>query len=317
MKSLIETAGVTADTQLDLAVFSREGSCYDTDSQSRFHAASISKLFTATAILQLRDEGKLSLRDLVSKHVPEFGGSPILIEQLLTHTSGLRDRERAHARTTRAQWDAYIQQLAKQRLASAPGKEWAYADAGFNLLGRVIESISGKDYSTVMRERLLEPLKMTSSSFDLSQIPEAQRVRATDQRGRALEHPWDVAFLPSSGLQSDARDLALFGREILAIDAGREAHGLLRAETLREMTAPRMATEWAGISQGYGWQLQGSGSGLSWRHAGGEAGFASLLALYPTEGFGVVVMGNRKDWPRFELASALADEVRGKRLCPD
>jgi hypothetical protein len=54
---------------------------------------------------------------------------------------------------------------------------------------------------------------------------------------------------------------------------------------------------------------------LQLRHAGGEAGFESLLALYPSEGFGLVVMGNRKDWPRFDLASALADEVRGKRLC--
>ena len=324
-QSVIQNAGIASGTQVDLAVVTRERLCFDAryspetglqliddgaSGRSRFHAASISKLFTATVILQLRDEGRLSLRDPVSNFVPEFAGSPILIEQLLTHTSGLRDRERAQARTTRAQWDEYVQRLSRQRLASEPGAQWAYADAGFNLLGRVIENITDKNYAAVMRERLLEPLGMSISTFDLSQVPEAQRVRATDKRGRALVHPWDLAFLASSGLQTDARDLARFGREMLAIDAGRGAQGVLRVESLREMTTPRMATEWPGISQAYGWQLQGSGPGVIWRHAGGEAGFESLLSLSPEDGFGVIVMGNRKDWPRFELGSALANQAR-------
>ena len=322
-ESIISNIGAGSGTQIDLAVITREGLCYlhaieagEVEVRPRFHAASISKLFTTTVIMQLRDERRLSLHDPVSKYVPEFAGSPIAIEHLLTHTSGLRDRQRARGRTTRAQWDAYVHELSRQRLANVPGTQWAYADAGFNLLGRVIENIAGSDYATVMRERLLVPLGMSISDFDLSKIPEAQRIRATDKRGRTLEHPWDLAFLASSGLQTDARELAAFGREILAIEAGREARGVLRVETLREMTTARVDTEWPGISQGYGWQLQSSGSGVGWRHAGGEAGFESLRMLYPAEGFGVIVMGNRKDWPRFELASAIAKEVRSGRLCP-
>jgi CubicO group peptidase (beta-lactamase class C family) len=306
-----------ADILVSSAVFTQKGLCNVGSAAPqgpRFHAASISKLFTATVIMQLRDEGRLSLRDPVSKHVPEFAGSRIDIEQLLTHTSGLRDRHRAEGRTTRAQWDAYILELAKQPLASEPGAQWAYADAGFNLLGRVIENVAGRPFADVMKQRLLGPLDMSSSTFEISQVPESQRVRASDKDGRALEHPWDLVFLPSAGLQTDARDLAKFGREMLAIAAGDEAHGVLRAETLREMTSIRMPTQWTGVSQGYGWQLEGVGADARWRHAGGERGFESLLTLYPAESFGIAVMGNRKDWPRFDLASALASEARGACL---
>ena len=315
VSGVIERVGVVSGTRVDIAVFNRNGLCHESGSELRFHAASITKLFTATVVLQLRDEGRLSLRDPVSKFVPEFAGSSILIEQLLTHTSGLRDRKRANGRATRAQWDTYIHELSTERLASAPGTQWAYADAGFNLLGRVIENVAGKDYAMAVTERVLEPLDMSASVFDLAKVPDAQRVVGTDKRGRALANPWDLAFLPSSGLQTDARDLARFGREILSIEAGPTAPGVLRSETLREMTATRVATEWNGVSQGYGWQLAKQGSTLIWRHAGGEGGFESLLALYPTEGFGIVVMGSRENWPRFELASALANEVRSGGLC--
>jgi len=307
-----------ADTLVSSAVFTQEGPCKagntEPAGQLRFHAASISKLFTATVIMQLRDENRLSLRDPVSKYVPEFAGSRIDIEQLLTHTSGLRDRHRAEGRTSRAQWDAYILELSKQPLANEPGVQWAYSDAGFNLLGRVIENVTGRPYADVVKQRLLAPLEMSLSTFEISQVPEAQRVRATDKDGRALEHPWDVVFLPSSGLQTDAGDLAKFGREMLAIEKEQGAHGVLRAETLREMTSVRLPTQWPGISQGYGWQLEGAGADARWRHAGGERGFETLLTLYPAEDFGVVVMGNRKDWGRFERASVLADEARATCL---
>lgn len=302
VNTILGRVGVTDGTRVDIAVFTRDNSCYESSGGLRFHAASITKLFTATVIMQLRDEGQLSLRDPVSKFVPEFSGSPILIEQLLTHTSGLRDKKRANGRTTRAQWDTYIHDLSTQRLAIP---QWSYADAGFNLLGRVIENITGKAYALVVTERLLAPLGMSDSVFDPAKVPAEQLVRAADKRGRELTHPWDLAFLPSSGLQSNASDLAKFGRQLLAVDA----------EKLREVTTTRAVTEWPGVSQGYGWQLMNSGSAVAIRHAGGEAGFESLLTLYPAEGFGVVVMGNRKDWPRFELASSLASEVRAGHLC--
>lgn len=271
----------------------------------RFHSASVSKLFTAVVIMQLRDAGELSLSDRVGKYVPAFSEHEIELVHLLTHTSGLRDRKRADSRVTREEVDAYIDSLARQRLSGAPGITWRYADAGFNLLGRVIENVTGRPYPEVMHEQLLQPLGMESSSFDIAQVPADSRVAGFDKRGRELKHPWDAAFLPSSGLQSNARDLARFARAVLQVNAGGEGHELLRPETLREMTIARIATEWDEIAQGYAWQIVNSESDPIWRHAGGEAGLESLLAIYPKSGVGIVALGNQEDWPRFQLVNRI------------
>jgi len=258
--------------------------------------------------MQLRDEGSLSLDDQVEIYEPTFSDSPIRIRHLLTHTSGLRDRRRADGRTTEAEVDVYIRSLAAQRIRRTPGSDWRYADAGFNLLGRIIERVTGKPYSIVMKERLLVPLGMQDSDFDLSQIPAEDRVQAFNKRGRPQEHPWDLAFLPSSGLQTTARDLAIFAQAILEI-SGMESQGVLSRESLCEMTNERLATEWDGVAQAYGWQLADTPQGPQWRHAGGEAGFESLLTIYPEKGLAIAVLGNTKDWPRFELEQVIRSRL--------
>lgn len=266
----------------------------------RFHAASITKLLTATVIMQLRDEGLLSLEDPVAHYEPSFSGSPILIKHLLTHTSGLRDRKRAKGRTTKAEVDAYIHSLSRQKIKITPGSEWRYVDAGFNLLGRVIEAVTDRSYGEAITDRILVPLAMRNSSFMLADNTEARPVPAYNKRGKPQEHPWDLAFLPSSGLQTTASDLALFAGMVLNVFQNRRSP-VSSPETLMEMTTARIVTDWPGIMQGYGWQLATTDQGNQWRRAGSEAGFEGLLTVYPDPGFGIVVLGNRQDWPRFEL----------------
>lgn len=279
----------------------------ENDTLPRFHSASISKLFTAVVIMQLRDEGKLALTDRVGQYVPAFDGHEIRLEHLLTHTSGLRDRKRANGRTRHEEVDVYVEALAAQRLSGAPGATWRYSDAGFNLLGRVIENVTGKLFAEVMNDRLLQPLGMTSSSFDIASIPSDLRVPGFSARGRQLDHPSDLAFQPSSGLQTNARDLAKFAQTVLRANSSSEGANLLRSEALREMTVVHTATEWDGITQGFGWQIVESESGPVWRHAGGEAGLEGLLAIYPTNGFAVIALGNQEDWPRFQLVAGIRD----------
>jgi len=322
---LIEELGSTAGTPtIDTAVATSAYLCYssrfeqesgvtvtttDDDKLPLFHSASISKLFTAVVIMQLRDEGKLSLSDHVGEYIPAFSEHSIRLEHLLTHTSGLRDRERSDGRRTREEVDAYIETLARQRISKAPGTTWRYADSGFNLLGRVIENVTRKSFSDVMRDRLLQPLGMKSSSFDIARIPLDRRVSGFDKRGKQLQHPWDMAFLPSSGLQTNARELARFARAVLSVNAGTDSNGILRFKTLQEMTAVRIATAWNGIDQGYAWQIIESESKSVWRHAGGEGGFESLFAIYPKVGIGIAALGNQKDWPRFQLVQQIRDSV--------
>jgi len=272
----------------------------------RYHAASITKLLTAIVVFSLEEEGALSIDDPVGDYVAAFDDSPIVIGQLLTHTSGLRDRRRPDGRETAAEVGDYIELLAQQPLARPPGARWHYADAGYNLLGIVIESATGMPYVDVVVERVLEPLEMRHSTFFPAAIPDDDRVSAYNRRGRAYAHPWDRAFLPSSGLQTTAADLARFAAAVLEIASGSE-DGIIEPATLARMTAVQVKTEWDGISQGYGWQIAETAAGVQWRHAGGEAGFESLLTLYPEHGIGIALLGNREDWPRFEFERAVRD----------
>ena len=332
ISALIAEIGLAARTpMIDVAVTTSDGLCYAgrferepgiTDSTKvgadlpRFHSASVSKLFTAVVIMQLRDEQALSLADRVGEFVPVFDGSDIRLQHLLTHTSGLRDRKRAKGRNTRKEVDDYIHSLARQRISGVPGATWNYADAGFNLLGRVIENVTDKTFPDAMRDRLLQPLGMENSSFDLNRIPVDTRVTGFNERGRQLKHPWDLAFLPSSGLQTTARDLAKFAQAVLMVNAGKHVQGLVGVETLRELTSVYTATEWSGVEQGLAWQIVKGKSGTMWRHAGSEAGFESLFAIYPEHGVGIVALGNRKDWPRFQLVASIKDTVGAANTTP-
>ncbi|MBL4582826.1 MAG: beta-lactamase family protein [Gammaproteobacteria bacterium] len=304
---------------VDAAVWSNEGVCSTTSKlennttlTQRYHAASISKLFTAIVIMQLRDEGKLNLDDTLGVYLPEFETSKVQIQHLLTHTSSIRDRQRANGRTSVAEVDEYIQKLANRRSRN-PGERWRYADANFNLLGRIIETLSGATFADVMKERLLEPLQMFDSSFDISLTPEDAKIVAYSKRERAYNHPWDLAFLPSSGLQTTAADLTKFGMAVLDIVASPTNDFLLK-ESLLEMTEVQLDTNYEGVGQGLAWQIVETNIGLQWRHAGGEDGFESLITIYPNAGITIAVLGNQKDWPRFELERELRNAANANLL---
>ncbi|MDJ0941449.1 MAG: serine hydrolase [Woeseiaceae bacterium] len=276
----------------------------DDVSYPRFHAASITKLITTIAVFRLVEAERLRLEDRVGDYVEGFEDSPITIEQLLTHTSGLRDSQRADGRVSREDVDKYVGSLSRQRTAGRA--KWLYADANFNLLGRVIEEVADRPYADFVDDAVLDALDMGGSTFTLFHIPDADRVPSFDKRGRSLRHPWDRAFLPSSGLQTTAGELMLFADAILDIADG-ATDGVVQPASLRTMTTEVVDTNWNGVAQGYGWQLATSDAGRVWRHAGGEAGFESLLTIYPEKGLAIAVLGNRKDWPRFELERRLRE----------
>ncbi len=93
---------------------------------------------------------------------------------------------------------------------------------------------------------------------------------------------------------------------------------IVSLDALHEMTVVRIATEWGGVLQGYGWQLANTRQGRQWRHAGSEAGFESLLTIYPDAGFAIAVLGNRQDWPRFEFEQEIMSRLLKKpNMCAD
>jgi len=318
--AVYETSSEPLDIDAAVTIYSEHCSIALTTNQPamRYHVASISKLFTAIVIMQLRDEGSLSLNDHLGLYLPEFDDRDIRLHQLLTHTSGLNGRDRSKNRNTQKQVDEYVKSVSRQ-WTRKPGSRWRYADSNFNLLGRVIESITEDTFSAVMSKRLLVPIGMTDSDFDISKIEVALRKTAFSKNGRREDHPWDLAFLPSAGLQTTAQDLSKFAAAILSVYNG-DGSSIISKASLAEMVEPRIDADWDGISQAYGWQLASTSSGAQWRHAGGEDGFESLLSVYPESGFGIVVLGNQEDWPRFELErdirERLAATTDGSELRP-
>ena len=139
-----------------------------------FEAGSVSKQFTAAAIVLLAQEGKLSLDDEARKHVPELPdyGKPITIRHLLTHTSGLRDWGSVAAiggwpRGTRTYTHAHVLDIAgrQKALNYAPGMYYSYTNTGYNLLAVIVDRVSGMPFAQFTRTRLFEPLGMTSTQW--------------------------------------------------------------------------------------------------------------------------------------------------------
>ncbi len=304
--------------KIDAAVWSKDGICSTASSAAnsvtgipRYHGASVSKLFTAVVIMQLRDEGKLKLNEPLNTYLPEFKNSDVKILHLLTHTSGIRDR-RADKRLSFDEVDKYFWELASRR-SNKPGERWRYADANFNILGRVIEVVSGNAYSDVMWERLLGPLEMSDSSFEIAQIPKSDRVVAYNKRERAEEHPWHSSFLASAGLQTTAIDLTKFGKAVLDVVSDATSN-LLAKDSLLEMVEPRLETDYRGVGQALAWQIGRTEIGVQWRHAGGEDGFEGLITIYPDVGATIAVLANQEDWLRFELERDLRNAVHANQL---
>ena len=134
---------------------------------SIFWIASMTKPVTAVAVLMMQDEGKLSVDDPVSKYIPEFAGNGVTLRHMLTHTSGMGEAtaaELAAAKTLAELVPVY----AKKPLGFAPGSQWRYCQTGINMLGRVVEIVSGMPLDVFFAKRITGPLGMKDTAFYLS-----------------------------------------------------------------------------------------------------------------------------------------------------
>ena len=196
--------------------------------QTNYRIASNSKLFTATAVLQLRDAGKLQLDDPVAKHLPWFKyrnnhpGAPVItIRHLLTHTSGL-PRESPFPYWMDAEFptrEQMIEALPNQESIYAPETRLKYSNLALSLAGEVVQAVSGQPYADYIQEHILDPLGMTTTSV---LVPEELRGRLATPYGSRLpdgsrpDRPFmdTKGITPAAGLSSNVKDLARFAKVI-------------------------------------------------------------------------------------------------------
>ena len=240
--------GVVVDQDLVWATgfgFADTGKQVPITPQTKFRMASHSKLFTATAIMQLRERGKLRLDDPVSKHLPWFQvkaseseDPPITIEELLTHSSGLPREAGSHWTTFDFPTSEQLKTLmAERRAPFSPEVRWKYSNLAYSVAGLVIEAVSGQKWADYVQQHIYQPLGMTSSSVDQDAsgmaigygrlMPDGTRGvnRFIDARGMAA----------ATGITSTVEDMARFvsaqfrkgqmgGRQILSTGSLREMH---------------------------------------------------------------------------------------------
>ena len=263
-----------------------------------FALASLSKPFTAAAVLNLAEEGKLSLTDDITKFLPTYPthGNKITIEHLLTHTSGLSAlSETSDYRASAAQesplvdvLDDWIKDLPPD---FAPGERWAYSNWGYNLLGAIIERASGTSYAAWLEDRLFKPAGMTHTAYNDRRRIIPMRATGYEQQGDQIVNLAPIryrVFLPGGAatLVSTVDDLARWDE---ALDTGRV---LSPASTQRMFTSFRLK-DGSETHYGYGWDLGSYEGHRVQEHAGGTFGFLSYMVRMPQDHLFVAILTNR------------------------
>lgn len=284
-----------------------------------FRIASMTKSFTAVAILSLRDEGKLSLDDPAERFVPELkslryptADSPrITVRHLLSHSEGFPEDNPWGDQQLKVTREEMLRMIAGGiPFSNAPGVAYEYSNYGFAILGEIVSRASGKPYNAYIAEKILRPLGMSATTMEPGNVPAdrlAHGYRWEDERWKEEPLLRDGAFGSMGGMLTSIRDLSRYVAAHLAAWPPRDgADGIpIRRASLREM---QQIARYGGASTtkdatgavqlnagGYGYGL-GISQNCTFRHvvahSGGLPGFGSQMRWLPEYGVGVIAFGN-------------------------
>jgi serine-type D-Ala-D-Ala carboxypeptidase/endopeptidase len=268
------------------------------DGDTIFEIGSITKVFTSLLLADMVQRGEVALTDPVSKYLPagvkmpERGGRQITLQDLATHTSGLprlpsnltpKDPANPYADYSVEQ---LYQFLSSYELTRDIGSQYEYSNLGGGLLGHVLARRAGMDYETLVRSRILAPLKMTSTGITLSPGMKARLAVGHDDKLVPVAN-WDLPTLAGAGaLRSSANDMLIF----LAANLGYIKSPL--APAMAAMLKVRRPTGTPGLEIALGWHISTrDGLEIIW-HNGGTGGYRSFVGFEQKSGVGVVVLSN-------------------------
>jgi CubicO group peptidase (beta-lactamase class C family) len=270
-----------------------------------YRAGSISKLFTATAAMQLAERGRLDIDRPLGDVLPGFsirtrfaGSAPITPRSIMTHHSGLpSDYLKGMWTRDPEPFTRVAERLRDETAAGPPGTVFSYSNLGVTLLGDAVGKVAGRDFASHVRDEILLPLGMSRSSFS----PSADRTPLAAKgyrKGKEAEDP-PLRDLPAGGLNTSVLDLGRFIRMVFAGGKAGERH-IVKPETLAEMLRPQNADVPLDLDLrvGLGWMLGGLGdidirnAGPVAHHAGATLLFHGQLIVLPERKLGVVVLSN-------------------------
>jgi CubicO group peptidase (beta-lactamase class C family) len=273
-----------------------------------YELLSITKQFTATAIMLLAQDGRLELDRAVSNYLPNLPmiWANITLRQLLAHTSGILDYTSASGwvksiRLDRSPEDL-IEPVTHTPLLFQPGEQWKYSNTDYYLLGMVIERVSGISYDEFISRRIFQPLGMAASRMnDLRVIVS----------GRSAGYHWDKNDLRNADFISPSQKWAAGGIISSAADMSRwlaalETGSLLDQRTLEEMWRPAHLNNGKSVAYGLGNELDSDHNHRSVGHQGGGLAFNASMLYFPDDHFGVVVLCNLTQSPSLAIARHIA-----------
>jgi CubicO group peptidase (beta-lactamase class C family) len=259
------------------------------DVNSIFQIGSITKQITAAVIMQLQQEGKLSVQDKLSKYFSGFiNGDKITIENLLTHTSGIHNYTDdtvlvgSSDVTKHYSRDEMIKIFQGYSPDFEPGAKWNYSNSAYSILGYIIEKVEKKPYEKVVRERIFQPLGMKNSGFDFTNLSGPKKAKGYFSLAeKPLPAPIvDSTIAYSAGaIYSTVEDLYKWERAITA-------NKILKPESWKAVFTPYKN------KYGYGWGIDSMYGRLITAHSGGIHGFSSYILRFPQDQAAVIVFDN-------------------------
>ena len=283
-----------------------------------YRIGSVTKQFTAAAIMQQVEAGKISLQDELTRFLPGYPlqGNRVTIHHLLTHTSGIKSytslgpkfwNEASRQDLTDSQMVALFQD---QPFDFPPGTKWSYNNSGYYLLGVVLEKASGLSYRRYLRERLLDPLGLRNTSYCDERPIIPNRAQGYEVREGAVVND-DAISMNTPGAAGAMCSTVL---DLLAWRRALFTNRVVNAESLKQMTTPARLNDSSATTYGYGLGTGTLEGHRSISHGGGINGFITQLSYFPDDDLTIAVLGNLGSAPSSRVAQLLARVMLGQPL---
>lgn len=278
--------------------------------QTVYQVGSITKQFTATVILKLAEQGRLSLSDKLSKFYPSFPkGDQVTIEHLLTHTSGIKSYTGVPVifdsiKTIPVNEAFMVKMIASFPYDFEPGTNWSYSNSAYSLLGYIIEKVTGRSYEQNVREIILQPLGMTHSGFDFKNLKDTKATGyyqvTKDQALKAKLVDSTVSYAAGS-LYTTPSDLSKWNNSLYT---GK----IISKKSIANAHTPRMN------KNGMGWFIDTIHSKKVIHHGGGIDGFLCQNYVVPEESIEITVMGNVGSYDPNKFTTDLLGIMLGQQV---
>ncbi|MGV3614296.1 MAG: serine hydrolase domain-containing protein [Fimbriimonas sp.] len=254
-----------------------------------FEIGSVSKQFTAAAVLLLVDEGKLGLDEPIGKYLPDAPEKwrPLTLRQVLSHTAGLKDTMQSPDDAKFRQED-YLKKLGALGFDFEPGTSWSYSNMGFNLASMVVEKVSGERFPQFMAKRVFGPLGLKDTRLTDPEIVVPNRARGytwTGKEWRNMSASYPQTLMGAGAVLSTADDVARWNQALLT---GK----LLKPASLAEFFRPVDLKDGSTVPYALGWFINQDQGRPLWEHGGNTLGFSCSNLVLPKERVSIIVLTN-------------------------